>query len=271
MTTFPLTRSIFRANFDSMRREQYHAKELAAFFKRHKIATLDQLQEALGDPTKRTVFRKLEELSYLSSYSHRGKYYTLHGIAKFNAKGLWSCRSVWFSRLGNLIETVKAFVEQSQAGYSATELKEALNLDVKHPLVQLARAGELKREKVQGRFVYFSPNATQYRRQLKRQRGRKRQQLATLVVTNPDLAADEAKAVVLLFLSTLDERQRRLYAGLEALKLGHGGDHYIAELLGMHSQTVARGRQELVDGDWDPDRLRTPGGGRPSVKKKRRT
>ena len=91
------------------------------------------------------------------------------------------------------------------------------------------------------------------------------------MVTNPDLAADEAKAVVLLFLSTLDERQRRLYAGLEALKLGHGGDHYIAELLGMHSQTVARGRQELVDGDWDPDRLRTPGGGRPSVKKKRRT
>ncbi len=254
-----------------MKPAQYHAKKLAAFFRRHKIATLDELQKALGDPTKRTVFRKLEQLSYLSSYSHRGKYYTLHGIAKFNTKGLWCCRSVWFSRLGNLIETVRALVDQSEAGYNAFDLKVALHVEVKHPLVQLVRAGELKRDKVQGRFVYFSANAAQHRRQQKHQRGKQRQQLATLVVTNPDLAAEEAKAVVLLFLSTLDERQRRLYAGLEALKLGHGGDHHIADLLSMHPQTVARGRQELVEGDWDPDRLRTPGGGRPSVKKKRRT
>jgi hypothetical protein len=39
---------------------------------------------------------------------------------------------------------------------------------------------------------------------------------------NPDLAAEEAKAILVLFCSMLDERQRRLYAGLESLKLGHG-------------------------------------------------
>jgi hypothetical protein len=90
-----------------------------------------------------------------------------------------------------------------------------------------------------------------------------------VVVSNPDLAEDEAKAVVLLFISTLDERQRRLYAGLESLKLGYGGDHYIAELFGMDPHTVANGRNELIEGDWDDERLRAAGAGRPSTKKKR--
>jgi hypothetical protein len=57
---------------------------------------------------------------------------------------------------------------------------------------------------------------------------------------------EEAKAIVVLFCSLLDERQRRLYAELESLKLGQGGDAYIASLLGMDSHTVARGRQELI-------------------------
>ena len=61
----------------------------------------------------------------------------------------------------------------------------------------------------------------------------------------------------------LDERQRRLYAGLESLKLGHGGDAHIASLLGLDPHTVARGGQELLRGDLPRGRLRAPGGGRP--------
>ena len=93
--------------------------------------------------------------------------------------------------------------------------------------------------------------------------------LATMLVANPDLAEDEAKAVVLLFLSALNERQRRLYAGLESLKLGYGGDSYIAKLFGMDPHTVARGRRDLENGDWDTGRLRAEGGGRSAVEKKR--
>jgi len=253
-----------------MRNEQYNAKDLAVFLKRHKIATLDQLQRTLGDPTKRTVFRKLEALNYLSSYSHRGKYYTLQSIAKFNAEGLWTCRSVWFSRFGNLIETARGLVEQSEAGWSATELKEMLHVEAKHPLVQLVRSGRLKRENIRGRFVYFSAKPAQHCRQRKTQREQQQKRFSAVAVTNPDLAADEAKAVILLFLSTLDEQQRRMYAGLESLKLGYGGDQHIADLFGMDPHTVAHGRHELVEGDWASDRLRAPGGGRPTVKKKHR-
>lgn len=47
--------------------------------------------------------------------------------------------------------------------------------------------------------------------------------------------------------SELNERQRRLYAATEALKLGHGGIAYIADLLGCNRRTVERGLAELRD------------------------
>ena len=81
---------------------------------------------------------------------------------------------------------------------------------------------------------------------------------------------DELKAALVLFFSLLDERQRRLYAGLESLKLGHGGDRRIAELLGLDPGTVARGRTQLLTQDVDRERVRREGGGRPPAEKKRR-
>jgi hypothetical protein len=45
--------------------------------------------------------------------------------------------------------------------------------------------------------------------------------------------------------SSLNERQRRLYAAAEALKLGHGGIGYIARLFDCHRKTVQRGLLEL--------------------------
>ena len=251
-----------------MRTEQYLLKDLGAYFKCHKIATIDQLQSVLGNPKQRTVFRKLKSLDYLSSYSHRGMYYTLQSIAEFDADGLWSHRAVWFSRFGSLLDTAKAFIEHSEAGYSAAELQEALHVETKHCLLKLVRVGQLHREKSQGCYVYFCSEPRKYRLQLKAREQRKHKPLATMLVANPDLAEEEAKAVVLLFLSALDKRQRRLFAGLESLKLGYGGDSYIADLFGMDPHTVARGRRELEKGDWDTSRLRAKGGGRNLVEKK---
>lgn len=63
--------------------------------------------------------------------------------------------------------------------------------------------------------------------------------------------------------SALNERQRRIYAATEVLKLGHGGIVYIAELLGCHRRTVERGLNELRQSDslLPPQRARKKGGG----------
>ena len=40
----------------------------------------------------------------------------------------------------------------------------------------------------------------------------------------------------------LNEKDRRLYAGLEALKCGRGGRAYIAEVIGCSRNTVSKER-----------------------------
>ena len=66
----------------------YSSDELRSLLMRTKIATLDELKQALGSSVDVTVFRKIKPLDYLPSYSHRGRYYTLRDIARFDEDGL---------------------------------------------------------------------------------------------------------------------------------------------------------------------------------------
>lgn len=59
-----------------------------------------------------------------------------------------------------------------------------------------------------------------------------------------DYPLDVERAMLHVFQS-LRERERRLYAAVEACKLGHGGIGYIARLFGCDRKTVRRGLQEL--------------------------
>lgn len=47
------------------------------------------------------------------------------------------------------------------------------------------------------------------------------------------------------FCRSLNERDRRRYAAVEAAKLGHGGVEYISRILGCDPKTIARGTGEL--------------------------
>ena len=46
---------------------------MARLLKKQKIAAIEELKRALGTDVDSTLFRKLETLDYLSSYSHRGR------------------------------------------------------------------------------------------------------------------------------------------------------------------------------------------------------
>ncbi len=75
-----------------------------------------------------------------------------------------------------------------------------------------------------------------------------------------------------LLFSRLDEQQRRWVAAWESKKVGHGGDTLVALIVGLHVDTIRRGRQELdADlADRPTDRIRNPGAGRPAAQKKTR-
>jgi hypothetical protein len=238
-----------------MRSITINSIRLEALFEKQKIATIDELKKALGSNTDMTVFRKLSELSYLSSYSHRGKYYTLRKIAKFYNQGLWSYDMVWFSQYSTLLETVKAFINQSEKGHSAKELKKILHVEAKEPLLQLVLKKQIVRKKYDRIYIYFSFNS----------KIRKQQEINRSNFILKD--GDELKAAIILFYSLLDEKQKRLYAGLESLKFGQGGDGKIASILGLNIITVSKGRKELLSCDTEIERVRKKGGGRKSIKK----
>lgn len=250
-----------------MRPVQFHPEQLAQMLRRKRIATIAELKEVLGTSSEATVFRKLQALSYLSSYSHRGGYYTLPEIAEFDAWGLWSHRGVHFSRYGTLVSTAEVFVEQAEAGWQSSELESLLQVSAKQALLGLHRQQRIGRETVQGRLVYGSRDPQVRRKQMLARRSREAE--VTLgAVTRSHLVQDELKAAIVLFYGLLDERQRRLYAGLESLKLGHGGDSRMAELLGVDVGTIARGRRQLLEQDVEVDRVRRAGAGRKPVEKK---
>ena len=253
-----------------MRPTVYSPDRAANLIRRQKIASLPELMAALGTDSQRTAYRKLKELACRTSYSHSGRYYTLDEVAAFDDLGLWSHRDVWFSLRGTLLETAAALVDAAESGYFVEELDNVLHVGTKDVLRKLRRADRLAREKVAGRFLYCSTNRIVRRGQLLARRARLAEPGIAGPLPDSSILPDELRAAIVLFFSVLDEKQRRLYAGLEALKTGHGGDARMAELLGLDVGTVARGRRELLAQDVEVGRVRSAGGGRRPVEKKRR-
>ena len=252
-----------------MRPETYGPQTLYRLLNRDKVATMSDMKKALGTTSQSTVVRKLNSLGYLTSYSHRGKYYTLEALPRFDSRGLWSHREIWFSKFGTLMSTTESFVTDSEGGYFVCELDKVLHVSTKKALQSLVLEERLSREKVSGWYVYFAPDASTRKEQLRARTILEAELILAHGLREPQVSVDELKAATVLVYSSLDEKQRRLCAGLESLRLGYGGDRKIADLLGMNVHTVAKGRKELLVEDLDLDRMRRPGGGRKSIKKKR--
>ena len=246
-----------------MRPAVFSANLLRQFLRRNRVATLPQLKEFLGTEANITMFRKLKELSYRTSYSHRGSFYTLDEIAAFDDRGLWSFDSVWFSRHGTLLATAEVYVTQAPAGYFASELESILHVPVKEPLLRLVEQDRITRQTASGLYLYCACNSRMRQQQLEA-----RQVLReSAAAASPGSSSDELRAAIVLFASLLDEKQRRLYAGLESLQLG--GDSQIADLLHLDPHTVAKGRRQLLAQEVEVGRVRGVGGGRKPLEKKR--
>jgi len=253
-----------------MKKERYHSKELKKLIVKNKMATMVEMKKVMGTTVDATIFRKLRELFYLRSYSHRGKYYTLPEVARFNEQGLWLCRGVHFSKQGSLLNTIEHHVDYSISGYFEHELESLLHVGVRVAVLKLLTGNRISRQKVSGRYLYCSPRMKKRKSQCS---DRKKQQAIADSALGPvgsEVFFQEGKTLIELFVGILDEKQRRLYAGLESIKLGHGGDQKIAHLFGMDMHTVAKGRKELWSSEIETDRVRRVGGGRKFLEKKRR-
>ena len=225
-----------------MRPSTFSADAIVALLRNQTVATLPEVMAALGPrASRRTAFRKLKDLAARNSYSHRGSFYTLDELADFDPRGLWAFAGVRFSRLGTLIATAESFVNHAEAGHFVEDLDNLLGVGTQDALRKLVGDGRLTRHRLAGQFLYCAADPAQQTRQLRA----RRLLMATPGLVRPlpdaDLMPEELRAAIVLFASLLDERQRRLFAGLESLKCGWGGDRRIARLLGSDPSTVAGG------------------------------
>lgn len=167
---------------------------------RKKIIAIDKLASLLNSSIK-TARRRLKLWQAITSYNMNGRYYTLPDIPDFDSHGLWQYRQVRFSQYGNLKNTIIALVNQSKAGLDAAETSDQLGISVRSFLSSLQKHPEIKREKIQRRFVYFSAVQKDYIKQKERRCAMTRvkklpsdiEAIAILVETikNPDLSIDQ--------------------------------------------------------------------------------
>lgn len=135
-------------------------------FKEKKVLKSEDLSRAIGSESRRTVHRYIKELKYLTSYTHKGRYYTLEEIAKFNEHGLWHCGDVGFSKHGGLFNTITYFVGCSEAGMTGQELQNKAHTVVKYALLDLVEKEKIARSKPNKVYVYVSPDPAIAKKQL---------------------------------------------------------------------------------------------------------
>jgi len=144
--------------------------KVLVLFRDKKVMTLAQLALHL-QRSQRTVHRQLKQWRAFNSYNKNGRYYVLSDIPKFDSNGLWRWRDIFFSIFGNLTQTLIALVRNSKAGLNAAEMTELLGLSPRSFLSSFREHPDLKRQKHQGCFVYFSSNRTIYEQQKKQRSG----------------------------------------------------------------------------------------------------
>lgn len=136
-------------------------------FRAQKVGTIDELADLLQCSVS-TARRQLKRWKTHTSYNRNGRYYVLPDVARFDADGLWRYRGIGFSRYGNLKQTVVGLVRNSPAGLGAGQLGRLLGLEPRSFLSPFRDHAALRREKHQGRFVYFAAEGEVFRRQKRR-------------------------------------------------------------------------------------------------------
>lgn len=157
-------------------------ESILEFFKKQKLITVQTLIQFSGC-SSRTIERHLKFWRTHSSYNYNGCYYVLPETPRFDSHGLWKVKDILFSKHGNLKQSIVHLVEHSEAGLSAKELSELLEVSVKEYLsIYFKTPSQLNRERKGGHYIYFSRDPDVYMNQMQKReeftQSRTREQLS---------------------------------------------------------------------------------------------
>jgi len=135
------------------------------------VVDLEMMRAEVEGRSRRSLFRDLAQIDYLSSFTHAGRYYTLVELAGFDANGLWFHEDIGFSRAGTLKETLLQKVEESEAGHTYRELAQLLRVRLHNTLLDLVTHRRIGRCTWEERQLYVSHDDNRAARQLSHRKG----------------------------------------------------------------------------------------------------
>lgn len=140
-------------------------KRVLKKFRSIKILTIQELTKILNS-SKITARRRLKLWKAYTSINKNSRFYTLPDIPAFDRNGLWEYEKIFFSKHGNLKETISSLIRKSEAGLSANNTTCLVGLPSNSSLLSHFRnLPGIRREKFQGRYIYFSDDPGIYTKQ----------------------------------------------------------------------------------------------------------
>jgi len=128
---------------------------LSELFDKQKCWLIHDIASILGYAVI-SVRRFLKQIGYYRSFSHNGKWYTLHSIPVFSREGFWFYQDIGFSKHGNLTQTIVYLINKSQQGLTAKELGDKLNFSCHAVLTGMYKENLIDRAKFGAGFSYLS-------------------------------------------------------------------------------------------------------------------
>jgi len=125
-------------------------------FQKLKVITIEQLAGLL-ESSVITARRQLKKWRAYTSFNMNGRYYTLPGIPRFDENGIWKYQRILFSKHGTLTQTISQLIGRAETGLSAKQIAQVVEVASNSSVFsRLQSVPGIRRERYQGRFVYFS-------------------------------------------------------------------------------------------------------------------
>jgi hypothetical protein len=147
-------------HYDCLLRILFHgvdmdAKKAIKEFQERKVVTIEEIAGLL-ESSVTTARRQLKKWQTYTSFNMNGRYYSLPGIPRFDEHGIWKYRQILFSQYGNLMQTISQLIGRSQTGLNARQIAKLVEIAPNSSVFsRLPNTPGIRREKHQGRFVYF--------------------------------------------------------------------------------------------------------------------
>ena len=190
-------------------------KALQRLFRRFNVVDMNDLFKTLKTKSRMSVFRRLKEIGYLSSYTHTGRYYTLAHIPQFDNHGLWFHQRVGFSQYGTLKSTMVELVDRSPAGLTHLELNHILHIRTHNTLLNLVREGRVSRQRLDKTFLYVGVGPDKAALQVAQRRKN--------ASSNGEIASISATTVIEVLIEAIHAGQVRIAPSVVANRLSFRG------------------------------------------------